>query len=70
MHMVDVSGLGFGKIWKTLVSRGSAAEDMVALAGRDIVRCSAVPHVPFWAQRPVIPVTWLDPRPRDVRDIY
>jgi hypothetical protein len=49
-----------------MVSRGSAAEYMTALAGRDIVRCSAVSHVPFWAQRPVIPVTWLDTRPRDV----
>jgi hypothetical protein len=52
------------------VSRGSAAEDMVALVGHDIVRCSAVSHVPFWAQHPVILVTWLDPRPCDVRDIY
>jgi hypothetical protein len=52
------------------VSRCSAAEDMAALAGHDIVKCSAVSHVPFWAQRPVILVTWLDPRPRDVRDIY
>jgi hypothetical protein len=58
------------KLIKTLVSRGSAAEDMVALAGHAIVRCSAVSHVPFWAQRPVILVTWLDPRPHALRDIY
>jgi hypothetical protein len=52
------------------VSRGSAAEDMAALAGHDIVMRSAVSHVPFWDQCPVIPVTWLDPIPHDVHDIY
>jgi hypothetical protein len=52
------------------VGTGSAAENMAALACHDIVRCSAVSHVSFWAQRPVIPVTWPDPRPRDVCDIY
>jgi hypothetical protein len=29
------------------MSRGSAAEDMAALAGHDIVKCSAVSHVRF-----------------------